>query len=217
MKAVFSTVLLFVLVGVCVGALTMPTMDYSSASQTDATRQLPYMSLSTVTEDATALTASTKYWDSIKTYFIPMKGTCGRAEIGFYAYGDGTGDGDPNGATFNFKVYACRPYSCPKTVYQGTAVVGELELSCDPVTAIQYNSGALDPNESYKWVDTIDANGVGDVWISSVVLSGDAGTDSTGEIATLSFDLNGYFGVWCEITAMTSQSVTQVWAVISGY
>lgn len=222
MRRLLAVIVLLTLVGWVGATLTTPPMNYAIEGQTSATRQKPYIVLNTVTADDTALTAATKYWDvldSPDTRFLAIEPTWSRVEIAFYCYGDGTGDGDPNAATFDFKIYAVRPYGCAKTVYQGYGQCGELELSCSPINGTQYNSGALDANQSYKWVDTIDPNGTGNSgrWMSSVVLSGDAGTDTAGEMATVSLDLNGYYGLWCEITNMTSKPVTQIWAVVSGY
>ncbi len=221
MRRLIILIVVLALAGYAIATLTTPTLNYGFTPETSATRQMSYSVIHTVTADDTALAPATKYWDNIKTStqpsFIPIFPQWNVVEVSFYCYGDGTGTGDPNGATFDFKIYAVRLYGCAKTVYEGHAHCGELELSCSPVDGTEYYSGALDPNQCYKWVDTIDPNGLGSVWISSVVLSGDAGADTTGEIATLSFDLNGYYGLWCEITAMTTKPVTQIWALVSGY
>jgi len=221
MKKLFITIVISAVCVVFGLAAYKPNTNYDLEGSTGATRQKAYeVQVNSVTADDTALTAATKYWDSIKPdnlVFKRLDPTWNTAEFAFYCYGDGDGDGDPNTSTFDFRIHAARWYGGAKLVYEGYAQCGEVALSCDPTDGSQFNSGSLDPNESYKWVDTIDPNGAGDAWISDVGLSGNAGTETGGNIATLSVDLNGYWIVWVEITNMTSKDVTSVTCVASGY
>jgi len=198
-----------------------PNTNYDLEGKTSATRQRPYeLQINSVTSDDTALTAATKYWDLIKPdngVFVRIDPTWNYMQFAFYCYGDGDGDGDPNGADFDFRIHAAKWYGSSELAFVGYAQCGEVELSCDPTDGSQFNSGSLDPNESYKWVDTIDPNGVGEDWISEVQLSGNSGTATGGNVAKINLDLNGYWIVWVEITNMTSKDVTSVTCVASGY
>lgn len=195
-----------------------PSMDYDISSKTVATRIRPYeIILNSVIADNTPLDANHSYWDLIKPengIFKKIPPTYNGVEIAFYCYGDGTGDGDPNAASFDFKIWAARWYSSAVLIYQGYAKCGELELSCDPNGYIQFNSGSLDPNQSYKWVDYIDPNGLGDA-INGVYKTNNTATENG--IARLGLDMRGYWILWAEITNMTSKPVTKVWCVCSGY
>jgi len=218
MKKYLGLLVLILFIGSIVYAVLPDTKDYDTLS--GITRQYPYIQINNVTTDDTALVKDTKYWDSVNpdsAVFIPIRPSWSVVELAFYCYGDGSAEGDPNTSTFNFFVYAVRRFSSARLVYTGYAQCGEVELSCNPINGTQYNSGALEANESYKWVDTIDPNGTGDTWISSITLSGNSGTETGGNIATLSLDWNGYWGMWVAITGMTSKAVTNVYCVATGY
>lgn len=219
MKKILILVAVFVIIAASVVYAVLPdTKDYDTLS--GITRQYPYISINAVTSDDTALTVDTKYWDSVtpdNAVFVAIRPSWSVVELSFYCYGDGSAAGDPNGATFNFFVYAVRRFSSARLVYTGYAQCGEVESSCNPATGSQYNSGALEGNESYKWVDTIDPNGTGDTWISTINVTGNSGTETGGNVATLSFDMNGYWGLWVAITGMTSKSVTTVTCYATGY
>ena len=217
---------LICIVAVCAYALT-PKTNYDLAGKIDAYQQHHWEQLNAATTADTPLIANTKYYDlitpsnSIDTW-LQIPNTWTLCEVSFYCYGDGTGVGDPNGGEFDFKIYAAKWYGSAKTVYEGYASCGELELSVFPATdraassaftaGDQINSGSLDANQSYKWVDAIEPNGVGDAeWMSDVVVT--TGTDDMG---TITFRSRGYWLIWCEITNFPAD-VTSINALVTGY
>lgn len=199
--------------GMCAyGTLSRNTHSGATIGSATPTIQSGYVQINSVTADDTDLATTTSYWDSIDDTFIAISPWWNTVELTFYGYGDGVGDGSPDGATFTFMVYAARWYGGAKKVYEGVGTVGAQQMSVNPVTEASLNSGAADSD--YCWVDTIDPNGNGDEWISDIQLSGNAGNDG---IATASFDLNGYTGIYVYIKDMTAQSVTSITCIASGY
>lgn len=162
----------------------------------------------TVTTNDTALTNTTKDWGAIGSVFHGLPVEWSNVQISFYAYGDGTGAGSPDGGTFDFSVYVARKYGGAELVCsQNDAVVGALQLSHNP------NSGdALDDgteNANYCWVDT---TAISTDWPTGVLEGNDDGAD---EIATLSFDLLGHRGIYIIVNDMTN--VTSVTYSITGF
>ena len=203
-----------------------PQIGYNVEGKIDAYQQDHWMQVTTKTANDTALAANTKYWDAIEptssqSTWLKMPSNWTVAEFSFYCYGDGTGAGDPNGGEFDFKIHAARWYGSSKVVYEGYAACGELELSaypCDDRLAgafdagDQFNSGALDSSESYKWVDSIDPNdGADEDWVPDIVV-----TTGTDDLGTISIRTRGYWVWWVEITNFPAD-VTSITAVVSGY
>ena len=219
-------IVLFVLAIVVSSHAIDPQIAYNVEGRISAYQQLPYTLVNTATSADTALAANTKYWDSINP--SSTSGTWLRIdprwtllEYAFYCYGDGDGAGDPNGGEFDFKIHLARRYSSSKVAYEGYAACGELELSCYPCAdrisagysaGEQINSGSLDANQSYKWVDSIDPNGGSDEdWMSDVVV-----TTGTDDLGTVTLRANGAFLTWVEITNFPAD-VTSITAVVTGY
>lgn len=215
------------ILAVCGYALS-PQSNYDMQGKIRAYQQHGWFQVNAATTADTALASDTRYYDSITpasslSTWLMIPPTWTVAEVSFYCYGDGSGDGDPNGGEFDFKIHMARWYGSAKVVYEGYATCGELELSVFPCTdraaspafdmGDQINSGSLDPNESYKWVDAVEPNGVADVWISDVTLSGELGNN---DLATVSFRTRGYWLLWCEITNFPAD-VTSINCVVSGY
>lgn len=190
-----------------------PQPSYNLSPVLPATYQGPYQVIRTVMANDTPLTVKTKYWDAIAGTWFAIPPSWNHVELSFLAYGDGTGEGDPNAGSAKVKVMVARYRASAKTVFEGELGIGDLEASCDPESGIQWNSGSLDANESYKWADTIDANGLGDLWPSGVTLSDAA--DTTGNTATLSFDCTGYFKIFVQVTEKNGW--TNLKPVITGY
>lgn len=215
MKRVIGLILLVGLMAGFLYAVSVePKPSYNPAPVIPATRQGEYKVIRTVTANDTALEPNDKYWDSISTTWFSVPDAWNRVELSFLGYGDGTGDGDCNSASFKVTLYGARYKSSAKTIFQGEVGIGDVEASCDPESGEQYNSGSLDPNESYKFADLIDANGLGDLWPSGVSLSD--GTDATGSnIATMNIDVTGYFKLWPIITEKSG--FTNVKVLITGY
>lgn len=129
----------------------------------------------------------------------------------FYCYGDGTGDGDPNAGTFTATTYVVELYGSWELISTATVAVGELELTHNPVTAAEINSGLLDPNESYKWcegpfTDTLNDS---DAWVVPVNLSG-----VSDGIGRLNVDPLGASGIVVLITNMSG--ITRVYPIVKG-
>ncbi len=206
-------ILLIICMASAYGTLTITSHRTARVGGTLEVRQFPYaLQVATVTGDATALAAGTSHWEAIKdSNFVEIDPGWNTVELAFYGFGDGDGIGNPNNTTFAFRVFACRPYSSAKLVYQGTGAMGALQLSTNPVTQAQFRSGLADPN--YTFCDTLATAGSGDDWTTAIVLSGEGATDG---VATLRFASDGYYGLWCEITAMTGQSVSQIWCLATG-
>jgi hypothetical protein len=141
-------------------------------------------------------------------------------EFAFYCYGDGDGVGDPNGGEFDFKIHMARWYCSSEVAYEGYAACGELELSCYPANdrisnaydaGDQFNSGSLEANQSYKWVDSIDPNGNGDTWISEVTIN-----NLADDIGKVSLRTRGRYLCWVEITNFPAD-VTSITSLVTGY
>lgn len=202
-----------ILCSAAVSALLVPGFDQTTP-QTSGTRQNRYATIRYATASDAAVEANDLYWDTISAtgskWSGPMPASWNTLEFAVYAYGDGTGDGDPNGGSCTLEIYAARPYSSAKLVWSGTVAIGELELSCDPNGAGQYNSGALDPNQSYKWADTIATTA--SPWAASVVLSGNTGAN---DLATISVDAMGCPYWWARISSLTG--VTKLTVVATGF
>jgi hypothetical protein len=127
--------------------------------------------------------------------------------VSFYGYGDGTGDGSPDGGTFDFAIYAARRFGGAQLVCtQNDATVGSLQLSHNPITGAAFNSGSVDVD--YCWVDT---TAVTTDWATGVTEGND---DGANEIATLHFDMLGNRGIYVIVNDITSLS--SVTYVISG-
>ena len=163
--------------------------------------------LRTVTTNDTSLLVTTDNWEDIKAVFIPIPPQFSTVMLQFYAYGDGTGPGSPDGGTFDFAVYVAKRFGNAVAVCSANdAVVGKSQLSTNPMTGAQLNDG--DPNSSYCWVDTFT---LAETWITAVVDGDNAGADRT---ATVAFDPLGYSGIYVYITDMSS--VTSVSVVMTG-
>lgn len=202
---------------VALGALTEPDpgkFGVNPQAVTPAVLQEPWRVMRTVTASDTASEPNTKDWTTIKTNWYPVNPRWTRVEMAFFAYGDGSGGGDPNAGRADFKVMACTAYGSAKTVYQGYLQIGELELSHNPDTGAAFRtSAAADPN--YKWADYIEPNGVGDVWVSDVIVVGNSGADTSGEMAVVDFRLCGFYGLWCEVTL--DGGITSLKVMVRGY
>ena len=214
MKKLLIGLIILAIGVIAFGALSPRTRRIAARGGTDETQQYQYSRIvGDVTADATELAINTSDWNAIDSTFFPINPEWNVVELAFWGYGDGTGVGSPNNATFSFIVYLCRPYSNAKVAYSGTGRIGAMQMSVNPTTGISFRDGdEADPNNC--WTDTIDPNGNGDTWISQVTLAEEGGNDS---LATLSLDVQGYYGIWVLIKDMTAQSVTRIRCVATGY
>ena len=185
-----------------------PDMPGNRVSQT--TVQRPPIQLAFVTVDATALLKTTSSWADMKSSAIRIPAEWRKLSLSFYGYGDGDGAGDPDGATFAWKVYTVDYNYGAQLIGNGTGVIGKQQLSHNPTTGAELNSGDVDLN--YCWADTIAE--VAMKVERDITYSDFAGDDS---IAALHFDRYAAYGILVIITAMTAQSVTKVTCVMNGH
>ena len=132
-----------------------------------------------VASDDTPLTNSTSTWYDVNDW-VRIPEDWGSVSISIYAYGDGTGAGDPNAGVFDANLYVVHEYGAPMHICSLSGTIGELELSHDPVRGWggNYRSGlGADPN--HKWAEgPITLND--ESWRYPVGLSGEA--NGVGEI-----------------------------------
>lgn len=205
----FIIITMLAVSAIAFGTLTSPKDpgNYSPAS----TVQRRAAVVATVTADATALDVNTSSWADCKTLFIPIPPEWNIVNLSFYGWGDGTGGGDPNNATFSYDVHLCDVYGGTITISTANSgVVGAQQLSHNPDTGDELYSGAVDPN--YCWADTITEGTVkGDWGLAYFDYEGSNGK------AEMSFDRRSAYGIYVRIYNMTSSAVTSVTCVMNGY
>lgn len=202
------------IVGALMGVVFAQPARYDQTVRLAELRAPVRLMRTVTTNDTTLADPNAKYWSGICSEWTNIPADWKTCEVSVLAYGDGTGDGDPNEGSAKIKIMAARWFGTAKTVFEGEVTIGELEATDNPETGVQYNSGSLDPNESYKWAEAIDANGLGDLWPGDVNdFSPDS--DTTGNLATISFDTLGYAKVWAIITEM--DAVTRLSIYVTGY
>jgi len=178
------------------------------SSQGVGTNQHASIRHRTVTANDTALGDDTRTWGDIGSVFHQIPTEWSHLQIKYYAYGDGTGAGSPDGGTFDIAVYVAQQYGCAELVYTvNDATVGAMQLSHEPWGGTAIVSGAADLNSC--WVDTAT---VVEDWGTAVKASGEDGSDNC---FTTTFDALGRAGVYVIITDMSN--VTSVTYVISGF
>jgi hypothetical protein len=162
-----------------------------------------------VSTDDTTPDPNGQTWTAALGSYHQLSSEYSTLSLSFYAYGDGTGDGDSNGGTFDANVYLVEPYGSWERVASITCAVGELELTHNPVTGAEINSGSIDPNESYKWVEGpfTDNLSDSDIWPTTVGLSG-----ATNGIGRLNIDPLGAKGLIVLIDNMSGE--TRVYPVV---
>jgi len=220
MRRHFGVVLLILSLGLLfvaeigLASLGTPSTNLIEAtkSQTQATRQMRFSIVREYAAAEAAYDPNELNWagkDADANWVGPIPPTWNRVEFTFDAYGDGTGDGDPNAGAATISIYAGRQYCSPCKVWSGTLGVGEVELTHDPNSGLQINSGALDPNQSYKVVDTITSTAA--PWPATVL------SDSTGTAGVnyLDTDARGYPYWRVRVTGLSG--VTTLYVRMTGY
>lgn len=141
---------------------------------------------------------ATAEWPEISSYMNVMK-------IKWYVY-DPCG---PNDTTFSYEFHVA-DYGCnTELVAYGTATTGAAQLSHNPTTLAELNSG--DPNTLYCWADTLGTPT--DDWAPTIKTQNDGGLDG---VASLLFDRESGKRAWCRIYGMSSTTMT-VYCVAYGY
>jgi hypothetical protein len=148
-------------------------------------------------------------WQATVGSYCALDPSTDTLSLAFFCYGDGTGDGDANGGSFDANVYLVEPYGSWEQIASVTCAVGELELTHNPVSGAQINSGSLDPNQSYKWVEGAFTDNLSDtdIWPTTVNLSGASNT-----IGRLNIDKLGAAGIIVLIDNISS--TTRVYPII---
>ena len=182
----------------------------SYAEELETTQMTPIV-LAAVEANDTALDINTTSWAYAKNWTeIPEKFNA--LKVMFYATEPNDPNGetlDPNGCTFNYAVYVA-DYGCSgQIVASGSSTVGGMQLSHNPITLAELNSGSTDPNSC--WVDTLGT--VTTDWKTGVSTQNDGGSDG---MASLIFDRESGKTVKCIITAR-STSYLHVWCIAYGY
>ena len=166
--------------------------------------------VASVTADATALAAGTSSWEDMKASAVRIPAEWRKLSLSFYGYGDGSGAGDPDNATFAWKVYTVDYLCGAQLMGNGTGIIGKQQMSHNPCTGAELNSGSV--STSYCWADTIAQ--VGMAIERDITYSDFASADS---VAALHFDRYSAYAVLAIITAMTAQSVTSITAILNGH
>lgn len=214
-------IMAMIALGVLVGVLIMSQAEKADAAISATTmRNLPVDAVGTnihtwraarsaaVTADDTTPDPNGQTWQAANGSYYDISSYGNTISLAFYCYGDGTGDGDANGGSFDANVYLVEPYGSWEQVASFTCAVGELELTHNPVTGAALNSGSLDPNQSYKWVEGPFTDNLSDtdIWPTTVNLSG-----ATNTIGRMNIDPLGCVGLVVLIDNMASiTSVTPI-------
>ena len=104
--------ILYLIAGVCL-VLCLGALDRVFSPGMPAplsTIQPRSVVVNTVTADDTVLDVNEKTWADCVSLFTPIPPEWNIVILSFYGYGDGTGAGDPNDATFSFDVQVCDLY-----------------------------------------------------------------------------------------------------------
>ena len=174
------------------------------------TVQRPPIQVASVTADATDLLKTTGSWEDMKASAVRIPTEWKTLSLSFYGYGDGTGAGDPDGTTFSYRVFLIDSNCGAQLITDGTGTMGKQQMSHNPATGAELNSGAVDT--SYCWCDTItEANVLAE---RDVTYSDYEGADS---IAAMHFDRFSAIGILVIIDDMTDQLVTSVTCLMNGH
>lgn len=154
--------------------------------------------------NAAALDVNTNSWAVTKDWVdIPV--TFNGMKVMFYVY-DPCG---PNNATFSYSFYVTEKYCNAQKVADANATCGALQLSHDPISGAELNSGAVDPN--YCWVDTVDT--ITTDWKGGVTAQNDGGLN---DVFSMIFDRQSALKVWCRIYNRSSATM-EVRCIAYGY
>jgi len=129
-----------------------------------------------VSADDTPLTPSTSSWYDVNDAIaIPEEWSLGSVSVSIYAYGDGTGEGDPNAGTFDANLYVVTEFGSAARVCALSGAIGDLELSHDPAAgwgSAYRPSQIADPNR--KWAEgPMTIHTTADCWRGPVSATGE--------------------------------------------
>ena len=176
---------------------------------TSSVQQKPKL-VATVTVDAAVSGATTNTWTTAKTNFVRIPVEWSNIALSFYGFGDGSGAGDPDGATFSYDVYVCDVFGGWEAVVTGsTGTIGGMQLSHFPSTGTAVSTTLL---TSYSWCDDLNE---GTKKTTSTIAYSDY--ESTNGLAKTKFDRNSAYGIYVQMYDMTGQSVTSITCVMNGF
>lgn len=174
------------------------------------TVQRPPIQVASVTADATDLLKTTSSWTQMKATAIRIPAEWRKLSLSFYGYGDGSGDGDPDGTTFSYRVFLVDMNCGAQLITIGAGTMGKQQLSHNPATGAELNSGSVDAN--YCWADILTE---GTVYAERDVTYTDYQTQDG--MAAMHFDRYSAVGILAIIDDMTAQSVTAVTCIMNGF
>jgi hypothetical protein len=107
-----------------------------------------------VTANDAALTATTSTWGDIDDW-VEIPEDWDSLSLSIYAYGDGSGAGDPHGAVFDANLYVAHEFGSALHACRFHGEIGNLQMSHDPAfgpgSQYAYAGGAADLN--HKWAE----------------------------------------------------------------
>jgi hypothetical protein len=154
-----------------------------------------------------AVTTATMAWANTVNDYVQLEPYENSITLSFFAYGDGSGGGDPSSGTVDVNVYLVEPYGGWEKVASVSLTVGAMLLSHNPVTGAALDGA--DPN--YAWCDGVGTDNLKDpnAWPSQVRLSG-----RTNGIFRLTLDTMGAQALVVRYDNMTS--ITRIYGVLKG-
>jgi len=106
-----------------------------------------------VTADDAELTVTNSAWSTVRGW-VEIPEEWDSLSISVYAYGDGSGAGDPHGAVADCNLYVAHAFGSAIHVCRFSVEVGNLRLSHDPAygAGSQYRRDEA-ADENYKWAE----------------------------------------------------------------
>lgn len=154
--------------------------------------------------NSVALDVNTTSWATAKNWPTISKKANG-LKVMFYA----NNTASPDNQTFSYQLYVADYGASAQLVAAGTATVGKAQLSNNPISLADLNSGLTDPNT--LWVDTLGT--ITSDWKTTVAPQNDAGAD---DVASFVFDRQSGRKVWCRIYGRSSATLN-VSCIAYGY
>ena len=185
-------------------ATTTPSNNYDSSAKIGAEVREPYkIVVNSVTDNDTALTAATSYWDALN-FPIKFKSIDAKyASLEFVFVVDGNdhnsvSDGNnPATTTFNFRIMGTRWLNSAVVLCTGTAGCGDLVLSRDPTSDVAAYTVISKPYHKYVSGVTSFVDKWGGIQLVDY-------TESDNGMTRIKVgDTRGLSAVWCEVTAIT--------------
>lgn len=176
-----------------------------------STPQMTATLVTAVEANDTALDANTTSWAYAKSWTeIPQDWST--LKVMFYATEPNDPNGetlDPNDCTFDYKFYIADYGNSGQLVADGNAVVGFMRLSHNPLSLVELNGGAGDPNTC--WIDTLGT--ITEDWNGTIAGQNDGGSN---DAASIIIGRESGKTATCIITGMSSTKL-HVYCIAYGY